>query len=105
MHTRIVQCNIKPEHVQEIRQALNQDVIPLIQKQPGFVDVVESLNPETGQFVCMSIWKTKEDSERWGEQFNKIAAGLGPKVAGAVSVNTGQLETSTAHRVAAGKAA
>ncbi|MGH9531628.1 MAG: antibiotic biosynthesis monooxygenase family protein [Terriglobales bacterium] len=105
MQTRIVQCNIKPEHVQEVRSALNQDVIPLLRKQPGFVDVVESLNAETGQFVCMSIWANKDDSERWGEKFNQIAAGLAEKVAGTISVSTGELETSTAHQVAAGKAA
>ena len=105
MFTRIVQCNVKSDSVPTVQDALVQQVIPLIRQQPGFVDVVESLNSETGQFVCMSIWKTQEDSDRWGEKLGQLAPALQPLVEGKVTVSTGKLETSTAHNVAAGKAA
>jgi heme-degrading monooxygenase HmoA len=91
--------------VPDVQNALEKQVIPLLRQQQGFVDVVESLNSETGQFVCMSIWKTQEDSERWGEKFTQLAAGLQPLVEGQVTVSTGRLETSTPHNVAHGKAA
>lgn len=105
MFTRIVQCNVKKASVPTVQDALAKQVVPLIRQQPGFVDLVESLNPETGQFVCMSIWKTQEDSDRWGQKFGEVASGLQPLVEGQVAVSTGKLETSTAHKVAAGKAA
>lgn len=106
MFTRIVQCNLRTEKLNEARQALDSQVIPALKNQPGFVDVIESLQADTGHFVCMSLWRTREDADRYGRtEFPKIAERLRDFVNGEPVVNTLEVETSTIHSIAKGKAA
>jgi len=46
MVSRIINCTIDPAKVDEFRNALNNQFLPRIQEQPGFVDNIESLDPE-----------------------------------------------------------
>ena len=106
MFTRIVQCHLKNQRLDEARQALNNEVIPQLRRQPGFIDVIESLEPQTGQFVCMTLWNTREDADRYGQtEFPKTATRLRDFIADEPTVNTLQVETSTVHNIAKGKAA
>src|SRR5205807_2162314 len=56
MYSRIVNCTIDPAKVGEFKAALNNEFLPRIQAQPGFIDKIESLDPATGQFSCMTLW-------------------------------------------------
>lgn len=106
MFSRIVQCNLKQNRLDEARQALSSEVIPNLRKQPGFIDVVESLDAQTGQFVCMTLWRTREDADRYGDtEFNRIAPKLREFTTNEPTVNTLQVETSTVHNIAKGKQA
>jgi len=40
MFTRIVECHVKPERKQEFENKLRNEVLPILQKQPGFVDLI-----------------------------------------------------------------
>src|SRR5512141_2150725 len=103
MFSRIVQCTLKNNRLDEARQTLNTDVLPQLRKQPGFIDVIESLEPNTGHFVCMSLWRTREDADRYGNtEFNRIATRLREFVTDEPTVNTYQVETSTIHNIAKG---
>lgn len=106
MFSRIVQCTLKNNRIDEARQTINSEVLPQLRKQPGFIDVIESLEPNTGEFVCMSLWRTREDADRYGNtEFNRIAGRLREFVTEEPTVNTYQVETSTIHNIAKGKAA
>ena len=106
MITRIVQCQLKTDRIEQARQALLTEVHPKLRQQPGFVDVIESLDPATGKFVCMTLWKTPEDVRKYDEKtFPEIAQKLTPLVNGEVTVDTLTVENSTIHRIAQGKAA
>jgi len=106
MFSRIVQCNLKNNRLDEARQAFSTEVIPNLRKQPGFVDVVESLDAQTGQFVCMTLWRTREDADRYGQtEFNRIVPKVRDFINGEPTVNTLQVETSTIHNIAKGKQA
>ena len=48
MISRIVDCNVKPDKLNALRSKLNTDYLPRIKQQPGFVDVIESVDTETG---------------------------------------------------------
>ena len=65
MFSRIVSCTINPAKVNEFRTALNNEFLPRIQSQPGFVDNIESLDPATGQFSCVTLWETAADVEKY----------------------------------------
>jgi hypothetical protein len=106
MISRIVDCNVRPEKLNDFRKALNDTFVPRIKSQPGFVDIIESLDPNTGHFVCNTFWNTSEDVKRYdGGLFQEVAANLTPYLNGEPHVDTMQVETSTVHRIAAGRTA
>lgn len=106
MFSRIVSCTINPAKVSEFRAALNNHFLPRIQSQPGFVENIESLDPATGQFTCVTLWKTAADVESYDKGlFQEVAAGLVPLMQRGPSVQTLPVENSSAHHVKAGTAA
>ena len=67
MISRIVSCTIKPEKISEFRTALKRAVLPNLARQPGFVDLVESLDADSGTFVCTTLWNTRQDVEHYDQ--------------------------------------
>jgi hypothetical protein len=86
MVSRIVSCTIDPAKVNEFRTALNNKLLPRIQSQPGFIENIESLDPTTGQFCCVTLWRTEKragptNATRSGHvQLPTTPAALGKKV-------------------------
>jgi len=106
MYSRTVTCKIDPAMIDEFRDALNGEFLPRIQAQPGFVDNIESLDSATGEFCCTTLWKSESDVKNYDSSlFQEIAANLAPLMIEGPSVKTLPVENSSAHRVAAGKAA
>jgi len=107
MFTRIVECTVKPDKKEEMQQRLRNEVLPLLQKQPGFVDEVgltSDHDPE--RMVAISFWKTREDAERYQrETFPRVQDTLKTCLKGSLKIETYNVEESTIHRIAAGKAA
>ena len=107
MFTRIVECTVKPDKRDEIQQRLRNEILPLLQKQPGFVDEVglaSEHDPE--RMVAISFWKTREDAERYHrDTFPRVQDIAKPYLKGPMKVETYNVEESTIHRIAAGKAA
>ena len=104
MISRIVTCNIKPEKLNEFRNTLNQQFLPRIQRQQGFVDVVESIDPTSGTFVCNTFWNTRQDVENYENTlFQEVAQKLTPMLTEEPTVQTLSVENSTVHNISAGK--
>jgi len=107
MFTRIVECHVKPDKRDEFNQNLRNDVLPILQKQPGFVDLI-SLAPENDRERALSIsfWNTKEDAERYHrEHYSRIVDVLKPVLKKDPKVETFNVDTSTSQRIAASRAA
>ena len=107
MFTRIVECTVKPEKRDEMTQRVRNEVLPLLQKQPGFVDELSlSSEHDPERMVAISFWKTREDAERYNrENFSRVQEIVKPYLKGSLRVETYNVEDSTIHRIAAGKAA
>jgi quinol monooxygenase YgiN len=106
MYSRTVTCTIVPSKVNEFKNELNNELLPRIQEQKGFVDNLESLDPVTGEFSCTTLWETKADVDNYNNGlFQEIAAKLGPLMQDAPAVKTLPVENSSAHDVRAGRAA
>ena len=106
MFSRIVSCTIDPAKVNEFRTALNNQFLPRIQAQPGFIDNIESLDPATGQFSCVTLWQSASDVEKYDQGlFQEVAASLAPLMQGNPTVQTLPVENSSVHHVRAGSAA
>ena len=107
MFTRIVECTVKPDKRDELLQRLRNEILPLLQKQPGFVDAIGLVSEhDTERMVAISFWKTREDAERYHrDTFPRVQDIVKPYLKGSMKVETYNVEESTIHRIAAGKAA
>jgi quinol monooxygenase YgiN len=106
MIARIVTCTVAPSKVAEFRALLNNTLLPKVQSQPGFVENVEALDPNTGQFSCTTLWQSRSDVENYDNSiFPEIAAKMSPLLNGNPTVQTLPVENSSTHRVRAAAAA
>ncbi len=107
MYTRIVRCTVNPQKRDQFSRTLTNELLPKIKQQPGFVDVVEMFSETSpDEFVCMTFWKDKQAVDRYSnELFPTVADKLTPLLTGEVNIDTYSVETSTPHRIAAGRAA
>ncbi len=107
MFTRIVEMTTKTGKARELSRTINEKVLALLKNQPGFVDeiiLISDQNPE--RVLAMSFWQSKEDAEKYNRdtypRVNEIIRG---QIEGPPKVQTFDVEHSTAHKIAAGKAA
>ncbi len=107
MFTRLVDCTVKPDKREEFNQRMNNEILPLLHQQAGFVDVI-ILTSETDPTLttALSFWKSKTDQERYQrETFPRINDILRPVLQRDPQVRTYNVEHSSTHKIAAGKAA
>ena len=63
MFTRIVECRVKPDKRDDFNNKLRNDVLPILQKQPGFVDLIGlTSESDAERVISVSFWKNKEDA-------------------------------------------
>jgi quinol monooxygenase YgiN len=107
MFTRIVECYVKPDRQQEFREKVQSLILPILQSQPGFVDLLAlSSEDEPERMVVISLWRSRADHERYHqEHYEEIVQTLRPLLRDDPSVEFYKVDVSTAHRIAAGKAA
>ena len=100
MFARIITCTIQPAKVNEFRTLLNDKLLPVVQSQPGFVENIEALDPNSGQFSCTTLWKSREDIERYDNGvFPELASKMSPMLQANPVVQTLPVENSSTQRV------
>jgi quinol monooxygenase YgiN len=107
MFTRIVECYVKKEKRQDFASKMQNVVLPILQTQPGFVDLLAlGSEDEPERTLSISIWKSRADAERYHrEHFDEIMDTVRPLLRDEPSVEFYNVDASTAHRIAAGRAA
>src|SRR5581483_3455419 len=107
MFTRVVEITSKTGKANEVANAIHEKVLPIRKQQNGFLDeLVLTSETEPDQVISVSLWKTREDAERYHrEQYSRISDMLSHLLNQPPQVRTFNVYTSTTHRIAAGKAA
>ena len=107
MFTRIVECYVKREKADEFRDRIKNRVLPVLQSQPGFVDLLAlSSEDEPERMVAISLWNSQADAERYQrDQFEQILNSIRPLLIDQPSIEFYNVDVSTVHRIAVGKAA
>jgi hypothetical protein len=106
MISRIVDCNVRKDKLDEFRHNLNETFVPRIKQQPGFVDLIEALDVDSGRFVCNSFWNTRSDLEKYDKGFfQQVAGSLRDYMTEDPKVSTLEVENSTVHDIAEGHVA
>lgn len=102
MFVRNVTMKLKSDSAPEFNRLVENDILPLLRKQPGFRDEITFVAPERSEAVAISFWETKENLENYTRNGYPELLKLVTKVVdGAPKVETYELLTSTLHKLAA----
>ncbi len=102
MVSRIVSFTVQLSRVNAFRNAINKECLPRIQALPGFVESIESLDPETGKFCCVTVWQTPEDEQRYANGvFQEVARAITPLLQDGPTIATLPVENSSVHHIEA----
>lgn len=107
MFTRVVEITIKSGKGKELSATLNEKILPMLKSQAGFMDEITLISEnDPNRVMALSFWKSKEDAERYQlETYPKVQDSMRHLLDGAPMVQTYNVDTSTTHRIAAGRAA
>ena len=107
MFTRVVELTSKSGKARELCNTIDDKVLPILNRQTGFVDettIVSDTEPD--RVLALSFWNTREDAKRYErEQFDTVQKAVQHLLEAAPVVRTFNVHTSTAHKVAAERAA
>ena len=105
MFVRVVEVKTKPGKAKEVCSTLHEKVLSTLKAQTGFVDEIVLVSDQEG-ILALSFWNTKEDAERYShEDYSKVSEVIQHLVHSKPKVHAFDLETSTCHKIAKGKAA
>jgi quinol monooxygenase YgiN len=107
MFTRVVEIRTKPGKTRDFSATLNEKVMPILRKQPGFVDEITLIsNTEPDRVLALSFWQSQADAERYNsEQYSNVTEILKPVLDNTPRIQTYEVDTSTTHHISKGKAA
>jgi heme-degrading monooxygenase HmoA len=107
MFARIVECQSKAGRSEQVGNKLVDDVLPILQKQPGFVDFLtlsDKINRK--RLLCISFWTSREDAEEYHHHhYDTITDILRTVLESPPTLETFAVSASTAHRIAVDRAA
>jgi len=107
MFTRMVEITAKQGKTKEVSDTIRGKVLPILRKQPGFVDeIVLVSTDETNRILGMSFWQTPEDAELYRlDHYPEVGEILRPLLETTPMVTTFEVDISTTHKIALEKAA
>jgi heme-degrading monooxygenase HmoA len=107
MFTRIVELTSMSGKARELCNIIDFKVVPILKKQAGFVDeIVMASDKESNRVLALSFWNTKEDAERYHkEQYPAVHEMIRYLLEAEPAIQTFNVDSSTTHKIAAGKAA
>lgn len=107
MLARVVELNVVADKIEKLRTVVENEVLPLIKKNPGFVDTMGLVNTNTPtKILNILLFRSKTDLEKYErETVPMIMPKIRPFLAQDPKVEICNVETSTFHRISAGMAA
>jgi hypothetical protein len=106
MFARNVHMRLKPDSVAAFTQTIEKEILPLLQKQPGFQDEITFVVPGGTEAVGISLWEKRENAEAYNRgTYSEVLRALAKVVEGTPRVQTYEVSNSTFHKIAAHAAA
>lgn len=106
MFARHVLVRLKAKSASEFTRLVEKEVIPLLRKQKGFLDMVTFISPDLTEAVSNSFWETKTDAEAYSRTgYPEVIKSLERVIEGTPTVGTATVSNSTFHKIAAAHAA
>lgn len=96
MFARIVEFIPKVEKKEELIKVVRNEVVPILKKQPGFLEILPFL-PEspTEKTFTVTLWAEKRDAERYEQNvYPKVAEIVKPYLTSPITFKHYAVETS-----------
>ncbi len=76
MFARLLEMKVKPETKSEFLNKVNEEVVPILRKHSGLVDVITmEVEAEPTKIYAITLWVDKLDAEKYEkESFSKVKA-------------------------------
>lgn len=107
MFTRTLECEAKVGKKEELTNRVTTDVLPILQNQPGFVDMIalsEDAHPK--HLVYLSFWKSKEDAQQYHrERYEQVVEMIRPLITGPPIIEDFRVEVPTTREITKSEAA
>lgn len=101
MFARKVSMQLKANGATEFRKKIEDEVIPVLRQQKGFLDEITFLYPNGKEVHAFSLWETAEDAEAYGRgAYAALAKSMAPLIEGVLRVQTYEVLNSTIHKIA-----
>jgi hypothetical protein len=101
MFARKVSMHLKKDCSGEFIQKMENEIIPLLRKQTGFLDEITLLSQSGKEVYAYSFWENSADAEKYEQNaFPKATNLLSGVIEGALRVHTYTVANSTFHKMA-----
>ena len=103
MFVRNVAIHLKSNVLGEFTQIFDNEVLPILRKQPGFRDEITFSTTPTGMdVIAISLWDTREQAEAYNAAgYPEVLKSLNKVLDGAPRVRVSDVISSTLHKTAA----
>ena len=105
MFVRKVSMRLKSEAASEFIRKMEDEIIPLLRKQKGFLDEMTLLAQSGKEVYAYSFWENSTDAENYDRnEFAQVTGILTGVIEGALRVHTYMVANSTFHKMASAAA-
>ena len=102
MFARSISMRLKPNSVAAFNKTLENEVLPLLQKQKGFQDELVLVSSNGTDAVGISVWDQKDNAEAYNRAtYPEVQKLLSKVIEGTPQVQTYEVSSSTLHKAAA----
>jgi quinol monooxygenase YgiN len=96
MFARSVAFQLKPGRAADFTQLLDQEIIPTLRKQKGFLDEIALVSLGGANVLAISVWNLKEDAETYARgAFQGVLKSMAQVIEGIPQVQTYDVANST----------
>jgi hypothetical protein len=100
MFARKLSIHLKPNSLAEFTKTVENNIVPLLRKQPGFQDEITFAVPESNNVLAISLWDTQKNAEKYDSAVYKdVLELLGTVIDGTPKVGTTEVLHSTFHQI------
>ena len=101
MFVRKVSMRLKSEATSEFIRKIEDEIIPLLRKQQGFLDEMTLLAQSGKEVYAYSFWESSTDAENYEKnEFARATGMLAGVIEGSLRVHTYTVANSTFHKMA-----
>jgi hypothetical protein len=100
MYARNVTLRLKANQQHDFTHAVENQILPLLQKQQGFRDEITLCNSGSPDVVSISLWEHKSNAEQYNTRvYPEVLKILAKMIDGTPRVHTFETVVSTFHNV------